>query len=125
MDARQKALDERERSLAEKATVNPRPNATDVQDPAEMQAERDRIIQQLSARYGDPSRLRAEKAEVERKMEEQRAQSQPQLEQLQRSRQRKMEGMSGDAVFPAPAATLPIPSPAVEATSPSPSSTPE
>ena len=40
-------------------------------------------------------------------------------------RQRHAAGMSGGAVFPAPAATSPPPSPAVEATSPSPSPTPE
>jgi hypothetical protein len=54
LDEREKALDEREKSLAEKqkGTMNARPNPTNVQgqtpDPAQVQAERDRIIQQLS-----------------------------------------------------------------------------
>jgi chromosome segregation ATPase len=124
---RQKALDEREKSLAEKekATMSARTNPTDVQDPAQVQAERDRMIQKLSTRLPDHSQVHAEKAEVERKIQGQLAPSQPRQEELQRARQRKMEAMSGGAVFPAAQATSPPQSPAVEATSPSPSPTPQ
>jgi len=115
LDERQKALDEREKSLAEKekATMSARTNPTDVQDPAQVQAERDMMIQELTARLPDHSQVRAEKAEVERKIQEQLPPSQPRLEELQRERQRKMEAMgtSGKAVFPAAAATSPSPSP--------------
>jgi hypothetical protein len=54
LDEREKAPDEREKALAEKqkGTMNARPNPTNVQaqtpDPAQVQAERDRMIQQLS-----------------------------------------------------------------------------
>jgi len=132
LDERQKALDEREKSLAqkEKATMNARTNPTDVQDPAQVQAETDMLKQQLSAMKPGPAQLnaaRAAKAEKEREIREQLAQTQPRLEELQRERQRKMEakGMSGGAVFPSAAATSPTPSPAVEAISPSSSPTPE
>ena len=132
LDKIEKALDEREKSLAqkEKATMNARTNPTDVQDPAQVQAQRDMLKQQLSAMKPGPAQLnaaRAAKAEKEREIREQLAQTQPRLEELQRERQRKMEakGMSGGAVFPSAAATSPTPSPAVEAISPSSSPTPE
>ena len=128
LDERQSALDQREKALAqkEKAAVT---NPTDVQGqtsgPAQMQAERDRITQQLSVRAPEPSQLRAEK-ESERQQ-----QSQRQLEEFQRERERvrqlKLTGafMSGGAAYPAASATSPTPPPAEEATSPSPSQTPE
>src|SRR5206468_2983831 len=128
LDGREKALDEREKALAqkEKAAVT---NPTDVQGqtsgPAQMQAERDRITQQLSVRAPEPSQLRAEKeSEIQQ-------QSQRQLEEFQRERERvrqlKLTGafMSGGAAYPAVSATSPTPPPAEEATSPSPSQTPE
>jgi hypothetical protein len=135
LDERQKALDEREKSLAEKekATMNARTNPTDVQvtDPAQVQAERNRLIQQLPPELNPgPSQLnalRAAKAEKEGEMQQQLAQTQPRPEELQSQKQRKLQalGMSGGAVFPAAEAGSPTPSPAVEATSPSPSPTPE
>jgi len=122
-------------------------------DPAQAQAVREMIVRQLSPIVPDRSKVMAEKREQERVSQEQRAQSQPRLDGLQSQtqrgdhssalsplgqsqsyqeetlraieRQRQAAGMSGGAVFPAPAATSPPPSPAVEATSPSPSPTPE
>jgi hypothetical protein len=95
----------------QKGTMNARPNPTDVQgqtpDPAQVQAERDRIIQQLTAlRPPDTSQL--EKAGKEREMQEQLASSQREV------------NLSGAAVSPAAEAGSPTPSPAVEATSPTP-----
>src|SRR5213592_2889155 len=128
LDERQNALDQREKALAqkEKAAVT---NPTDVQGqtsgPAQMQAERDRITQQLSVRAPEPSQLRAEKeSEIQQ-------QSQRQLEEFQRERERvrqlKLTGafMSGGAAYPAASATSPTPPPAQEDTSPIPSQTPE
>lgn len=131
LDEREKALDEREKSLAEKekAAKNARTNPTDVQtaDPARLQAERERLVRQLTTNLPDHSQLHAEKTEADRKIEEQRAQSQTGQEEKLRAIERKWQaaGTSSGAVFPAPAATLPIPSPAVEATSPSASPTPQ
>ena len=136
LDERQKALDERERSLAakEKAAMNARTNSTDVQgqtaDPAQVQAERARVIQQFTARLPDRSQVQAQKVEKERVRQAQRAQSQPQLEQFQRQRQGKSDAMQkwqmpGAAAAPAAEASPPTQSPAVETTSPSPSSTPQ
>src|SRR5260370_554541 len=98
LDERQKALDEREKSLAEKekATMNARRDPTDVQvtDPAQVEAERNRIIQQLPPELNPgPSQLNALKAakvEKETEMQQQRAQTQPRLEELQAGKQRKL-----------------------------------
>jgi outer membrane translocation and assembly module TamA len=137
LDEREKALDEREEALAEKekATMNARTNPTDVQgqipDAAQVQAERDTMIQQLPPEMNPgPSQLnaaKAAKAEKEAEMQQQLARRQPRPEELQSEKQRKLGtlGMSGGAVFPSAAATSPTPSPAVEATSPSPSPTVE
>jgi hypothetical protein len=141
LDEKVNALDEKVNALAEKekTTANARTIPTDVQgetaDPAQVQAERDRAIQQLSAHVRaampDPSQLNAEK---DRRTQERLLQRQRGLEQLQSQKQRKFE-MSGRAIFPAPQATLPssspgvgapspASSPAAEATLPTPSSTP-
>jgi hypothetical protein len=88
---RKGALDEREKSLAEKekATMNARTNPTDVQgqtpDPAQMEAEKERMIQQLSTMIPDPSQVDVEKAEKEREI--QRAQKLPGLGELQSQKQ--------------------------------------
>jgi len=118
LDGRQKALDERQKSLAEKekATMSARTNPTDVQDPAQVQAERDMMIQQLSAMNPDPSQLnalKASKAEKEREMQQQLAQTQPRPEDLQRQWQQNLDKakMSGKAVFPAAEASSPTASP--------------
>jgi hypothetical protein len=90
LDEREKALDEREKSLAEKekATMNARTNPTNVQgqtpDPAQVEAEKDRMIQQLSA-MRDSSQEDVEKAEKEREI--QRAQKLPGLGELQGQQQ--------------------------------------
>ena len=128
---REKAVEAREKALAEKekATASARTIPRGVADPAQVQAERDRKIQQLPpelqaliAAAPDSSQLKAEKS---RMMQERAAQRQLGPEDLNRQWQRKMMGTSGGAVFPAPEATSPTPSPAAEAASPIPSPTPE
>jgi chromosome segregation ATPase len=85
LDEREKALDEREKSWneKEKATMNTRTNPTNIQDPAQVEAERDRMVQQLSTMIPDTSQT--EKAEQEREM--QRAQKLPGLGELQSQQQ--------------------------------------
>jgi hypothetical protein len=127
-DAKLNALDEKVNALAEKekTTANARTIPTDVQgetaDPAQVQAQRDRAIQELSARVRaampDPSQLKAEK---DRRTQERLLRSQRGLEQLPNQKKSKFE-MSGRAIFPAPQATLPSSSPGVGA--PSPASSP-
>jgi hypothetical protein len=119
LEERLTALNEKVKALAEeeKAIANARPTPTDAQgeipDPAQVQAERERTIEQFSAEMRamvpDDAKMKAEK--------DRKRQSGP--EKLQSQRQRKLD-MVGGAVFPAPEATSPTPSPAVEATSPSP-----
>ena len=105
LDEREKALDERDKALAEKekATMNARTNPTDVQgqtpDPAQVEGEKDRMIQQLSGMTPDPQ-VDLEKAEKEREMQEQLAPSQ------------RGVNLSGAAVSPAAEAAAPTPSPA-------------
>jgi hypothetical protein len=144
LDGKLKALDERVRALAEnqRAMANGGTGLTSVPsgtpDPAQEQAERERIQQfsaQVRARMADPVRMKAEKAEKDRRSEERRAQSQPSLEQLQGQKQRKSQMYNG-AVLPAPQTNPSTPSsavessagnplPATETTSPTPSPTPE
>jgi len=123
------SLDQRVKELAEKenAAANVRTSSTNVQsrpsNPAQVQAERERLIQQLAtmippasqAAAGDPAK------------QPRPAQRQLGPEDLQRQWQSKLNNpkMSGEAVFPVAEAASPIPSPAAEATSPSPSPTPE
>ncbi len=137
LDEREKALAERERALAqrEKPIANIRTIPPGVQgqtpDAAQIQAERDRRIQQLPPEFRalipDRSKMDSARAEKDRMIQERRAQTQLGPEDLQRQWQRNLDKakMSGNAVFPAAEATSPTPSPAVEATSPSPSPTPE
>jgi hypothetical protein len=124
LDERMNALSERVNSLSEKqkAMANAGTIPTDTQgqtpDPAQVQAERDRTVQQFSAE------MRAlipedSKTKTERDRARWRA-----PEELQKQRQPKLK-MSGGAVFPAPEAASPTPSPAIEATSPTASPTPE
>ena len=130
---REKAVDAREKALAEKekATASARTIPRGVADPAQVQAERDRKIQQLPpelqaliAAAPDSSQMKAEKS---RMMQERAAQRQLGPEDLNRQWQRKLNKakMSGEAVFPAAEAGSPTPSPAAEAASPSPSPTPQ
>jgi chromosome segregation ATPase len=104
LDERKKALDEREKSLAEKeqAAMNARTNPTDVQDqlsdPAQVEAEKENMIQQFSAII----RAQADAEKANRERETQDAQKRPGLQELQnqkpmgpddleRQRQLKME----------------------------------
>jgi hypothetical protein len=132
LDERVKALDETVKALAEnqKAMANARTSLTGVQgetpDPAQVQAERERIQQfstEMRARVADPSRLNSERAEKDRQTQERLAQRQRALDGSQTQKQRKSKMFSG-AIFPAPEASSPTPSPAPEATSPIPSPTP-
>ena len=133
LDAREKALNERVNALDERMNVlNGRVNAsadqqkaianvrtiptdpqTQISDPAQIQAERDAAIQQLSAeiraRIPDETKMKADGGMGR----------QAGLEQLQGQTQRKLE-VSGGAIFPAPEATSRTPSPAIEAASPTP-----
>jgi uncharacterized protein (DUF3084 family) len=132
-DERKKALDEREKALAEnqKSTTDPRAIPPDVKsqsasrDPAQLKAERDKIIQQVSAEMRalipDDSKMKAQR---EREKLERSAQKQPGLEKLQRQKQRVLE-MSGAAVAPAVETASPPPSAAPEAASATPSPTPQ
>ncbi len=118
------SLDERVKQLAEKqgAAANAQIPA-DVQgqtpDAAELQAERDRARQQLSAMI--PSRSQIQEAEKER--ETLRAQKLRGPGELQSQKQRKLQ-MSSGAVFPSEETASPTPSPAVEDSLPAASPTP-
>lgn len=119
-------LDQSVKELAEKekATISARTSPTDVQgrpsDPAQIQAENERMIQQFSTMISHASQVTAgDPAKQERP-----AQRQLGPEDLQRQWQDKTK-MSGKAVFPAAAAASPTPFPAIETTSPSPSLAPE
>ena len=119
-------LDQRVNQLAENetATMKARTSRADVRgqtsDLAQIEAEKERMIQQLSTMIPNSSQgTAADPAKQERP-----AQRQLGPEDLQRQWQDKMK-MSGKAVFPAAEAASPTPSPAMETTSPSPSPTPE
>jgi hypothetical protein len=123
------SLDQRVKELAEKenTAMNARTSPTDIQsqtlDPAQVQAEKQRMLQQLSTMMPDPSKIRAGDPATQQRP----AQQQLGPEDLQRQWQQKLDkaNMSGKAVFPAAEAASPTPSPAVEATSPSTSPTPQ
>src|SRR6267378_1382766 len=133
LDERMNALDERVKILAEnqKAMANAETSLTGVQgetpDPAQVQAERERIQQfstEMRARVADPSRLNSVRAEKEKRTQERLAHRQRALDGSKTQKQRKSNMFPG-AVFPAPAApsstvetTAPTPSPATEAASP-------
>ena len=148
LDARENALDEREKALAETArgivnarTLRPAPQprgqvgtpaqakaapAQGKADPAQLRAERDKRLQDLppdvKMLIPDPSRVQADNAERDKRIQELLGQRQRRLEELQRSR------LSAGAAPPAAEATSPpslAASPAAEATSPSPSPTPQ
>ena len=139
LDERVKALDERVKVLAENqnALANASTSSTGIQgdppDPAQEQAERERIQQfsaEMRAKIADPSRLNSARAEKERRTQNRLAERQRALEQSPSQKQSKSKMFTG-AVFPAPAApsstvetTAPTPSPATQAASPTPSSTP-
>jgi hypothetical protein len=119
-------LDQSVKELAEKekATVNARTSPADVQgqtlDPAEIQAEKERMIQELSKMVPHPPKVTAgDPAKQERP-----GQRQLNPEDLQRQWQDKTK-MSGNAVFPAAETASPTPFPSIESVSPTPSPAPE
>ena len=118
LDAREKALAEREKAIAGPRTIPPDLQSRgQVRDPAQLKAERDRRLQQLprdvQALIPDRSRIQAEKDEKDRRIQEQLAQRQRRMEELQRLRM-------PSAVKPGAAASR-----EAEATSPTPSPTPQ
>lgn len=123
------SLDQRVKELAEKeaTTMNARTSRGGVQgqtsDSAQIQAEKERMIQQLATMVPHPSRAAAGDPAKEQRP----AQRQLGPDDLQRQWQSKLDKakISGQAVSPAPEAGSAIPFPAVEASSPSPSPTPE
>lgn len=133
LDEREKALAQREKALDEKgkATLKARTIPTSVPDqtldPAQLQAERDRRIQQLPPEFRALISDRSQVTAGDPAKQERSAPRQLGPEDLQRQWQSKLDKakMSGKAVFPAGEAGSPTPSPVVEATSPSPSPTPE
>ena len=129
LDEREKTLAEREKLLAEKgkATMNTRTNPTNVQgqisDPAQMEAEKQRMIQQFLSMIPDASRATAGDPAKQRRP----AARQLGPEDLQRQWQHNLDKakMSGQAVSPAAEAASPTPSPVAEVASPSPSPGPQ
>ncbi|MGB9474753.1 MAG: hypothetical protein WCE87_06750, partial [Candidatus Udaeobacter sp.] len=128
-----KTLAENQKAMADAGTsLTGVPGETP--DPAQVQAERERIQQfstEMRARMADPSRLNSVRAEKERRTQERLAQRQHALDGSQTQKQNKSKMFNG-AVFPAPAApsatveaTVPTPSPATEAVLPTPSPTPQ
>ena len=119
-------LDQSVKELAEKekVTINARTSPADVQgqtsDPAQIQAEKERMIQQFSKMIPHPPQVTAgDPAKQERP-----GQRQLGPEDLQRQWQDKTK-MSGKAVFPAAEAASSTPFPAIESASPTPSPAPE
>jgi len=113
LDAREKALAEREKAIAGPRRIPPDLQSRgQVRDPAQLKAERDRRLQQLprdvQALIPDRSRIQEQLAQRQRRMEE--------LQRLRMSPAVK----PGAAAFPGAAA-----SPGAEATSPTPSPTPQ
>ena len=129
LDGREKALAEREKAAANARAVRPDVESRSVtRDPAQLEAEKDRTMQQLPAELRalvpDRSQMHAAKAEKDRQTQEQRAQRQAGFEASQSRRQRKLE-ISGRAGFSAVEASSPTSSPAVEPALSSPSPTPQ
>jgi chaperonin cofactor prefoldin len=113
LDAREKALAEREKAIAGPRRIPPDLQSRgQVRDPAQLKAERDRRLQQLprdvQALIPDRSRIQEQLAQRQRRMEE--------LQRLRMSPAVK----PGAPAFPGAAA-----SPEAEATSPTPSPTPQ
>jgi hypothetical protein len=111
LDARVKALAEREQANANRTT--PSDVQRQIPDPAQVQAERERIQQlaaQMRSSIPDHSKMKAER-DRQRQLE---------MEKLQSQSPREPK-MPGGAVFPAPEAASPTAPAQVEATSPAPS----
>jgi hypothetical protein len=129
LDLRQKALDEREKAVAERenAVANSRiiQPRTQVLDAAQINAEREKKIQQLPPELRalipatpDPSRMKAER---DRKIQELLSLRQRRLEELQRTGPQMQNQNAMSAATATPAAVYPQ----AEAASPSPSPTPQ
>ncbi|HZR06433.1 MAG TPA: hypothetical protein VFA61_11465 [Candidatus Udaeobacter sp.] len=152
LDAREKALDERLNTLNEKvnvldgkvkalaekeqANLNTRmtPSAAQAEtlDPAQVQAERDRALQQFYTQMRglipDNSQANPAKVQKDRMTQNPLAPRQGTQEESQNQRQDKWQTRKGwkpGAVFPSAEASSPTPSPAAEAASPTLSPTPE
>jgi hypothetical protein len=119
-------LDQTVKELAEKekGTMNARTSHAEVQaetsDPAQIQAENEKMMQQLSTLISHASKMKA----GDPSKQERAGQRQLGPEDLQRQWQEKTK-MTGKAVFPSAEAASPAPSPTIETTSPAPSPTPE
>jgi hypothetical protein len=121
--ALEKALDEKEKALAakERTVARPRMTPADLQsrsqipDPAQAQAERERRIQQLPpelrALISDRSRMDAGKAEKDAAMQDQAVQKQRSLEDAARKKATSGAIASPEAEFPEAEATSPPPPP--------------
>ena len=136
LDAKVKALAENEKSRANVQTIPPDAQSQDViRDPAEAEAERDRLMQQFRALIPDHSQMNAAKVEKDRmtreRLQRQGAQQQSQSQKQYKFQQIQKAWMPGAAVSPAAATTSsaldptsPTASPAAEAALPTPSPTP-
>jgi hypothetical protein len=148
LDTKVKALAENEKSRANVQTIPPAAQSQDViRDPAEAEAERDRVMQQFRALIPDHSQMNAAKVEKDRmtreRLQRQGAQQQSQSQKQYKFQQIQKAWMSGAAVSPAAPTTSsvldaasptpsppvdagsPTASPAAESTLPTPSPTPE
>jgi len=130
LDERVKALAENEKSRANVQTIPPDAQSQDVvRDPAEAEAERDRVIQQFRARIPDPSQMNSAKVEKDRMTQERLTQRQGAQQESRSQKQYKFQQaqkawMAGAAVSPAvqgAAPTSPTTSSALDAASPTPS----
>jgi|SRR5213080_1171034 len=130
LDERVKALAENEKSRANAQTIPPDAQSQDiVRDPAEAEAERDRVIQQFRARIPDHSQMNAAKVEKDRRTRERLTQRQGAQQESRSQKQYKFQQaqkawMAGAAVSPAvqgAAPTSPTTSSALDAASPTPS----
>ena len=129
LDERVKALAENEKSRANAQTIPPDAQSQDiVRDPAEAEAERDRVIQQFRARIPDHSQMNAAKVEKDRRTRERLTQRQGAQQESRSQKQYKFQQaqkawMSGAAVSPAvqsAAPTSPTTPSALDAASPTP-----
>jgi len=135
LDARQNALDEREKALIERerAVAKAQTVPADAQsrrlvrDPAQMQAERDRRIQQLPPELqGLVANSEQAQAEKDSRLQERIAQRQRRLEELQKRRFQAMKPPASEVTASPVSEATAEASPVSEATtSPTPSPTPQ
>ena len=131
LEEKMNSLDEKVKALAEKKQdiSSAQTSATAVQDetpdPAQVQAEKEKIIQQLSpqmrAMAPNDSKRIAQDPSAQRQPAQQESQNQQQYKLLQAQK----KWMSGGAVLPSAEASSPTPASAAEATLPTPSPTPQ